>query len=215
MGAGRTELARSLFGRNYGVYRGGDIRVRGEVHTIPNVQTAISLGLVYLPEDRKTLGLNLLDTVSKTIVAANLKAIKRGMLLDRDEERRVAEQFRKTVGIRTPSVDVPVSTLSGGNQQKSVVAKWMFPEPDILILDEPTRGIDVGAKYEIYELIHALADEGKAVMLISSELPELLGVCDRIYTVCEGEITGVLDRKDADPESLMRMMTTLSEPALH
>ncbi|MDR1431938.1 MAG: ATP-binding cassette domain-containing protein, partial [Propionibacteriaceae bacterium] len=193
------------------VYRGGQVLLRGEPVSIPDVETAIKLGLAYLPEDRKTLGLNLLDTISKTIVSANLGAVMRGGLLDPAEERRVAEEYRAKVGIKTPSVDVAVSTLSGGNQQKSVIAKWMFAEPDILILDEPTRGIDVGAKYEIYQQMQSLAGEGKAIMMISSELPELLGICDRIYAVCEGRITGVVDSQDADQESLMRLMTTLSQ----
>jgi putative multiple sugar transport system ATP-binding protein len=159
--------------------------------------------------------MNLLDTVRKTIVAADLKSILSGVLLDLEREQMVAEEYRKSVGIRTPSVDAGVSTLSGGNQQKVLVAKWMFPNPDILILDEPTRGIDVGAKVEIYNLVHRLASQGKAVMFISSELPELLGVCDRIYTICEGSVTGVLDVADATQEKLMRLMTTLSQPANH
>jgi putative multiple sugar transport system ATP-binding protein len=213
MGAGRTELARSLFGRNFGIYRGGQIFVEGEPVEVDSVGKAIDLGMAYLPEDRKVLGLNLLDTVSKTIVAAKLSKISRGMLLDVNLQRRDAEESRRRVGIRTPDVDVSVSTLSGGNQQKTVVAKWLFPDPDVLMLDEPTRGIDVGAKYEIYQLVQGMAANGKAVMFISSELPELLGVCDRIYTVCEGRITGDLDRAEATPEKLMRLMTTLSSTA--
>jgi putative multiple sugar transport system ATP-binding protein len=127
-------------------------------------------------------------------------------LLDLDEEFQVAEKYCKMLTVKTSGVDAGVTTLSGGNQQKVVVAKWMFTEPDVLILDEPTRGIDVGAKYEIYRLVHQLADQGKAVIFVSSELPELLGMSDRIYTIFEGHITGVLDRKDADQVKLMRMM---------
>ncbi|MDR1293872.1 MAG: sugar ABC transporter ATP-binding protein [Bifidobacteriaceae bacterium] len=215
MGAGRTELARSLFGRNYGVHLGGEVLIKGKPVELTTVSRAVNHGLAYLPEERKTYGMNLLDTVRKTIVAADLKSILSGGLLDLDREQMVAEEYRRSVGIRTPSVDAGVSTLSGGNQQKVLVAKWMFPNPDILILDEPTRGIDVGAKVEIYTLVHQLAAQGKAVMFISSELPELLGVCDRIYTVCEGRITGVLDVADATQEKLMRQMTTLSQPANH
>ncbi|MGV1004362.1 MAG: multiple monosaccharide ABC transporter ATP-binding protein [Candidatus Nanopelagicales bacterium] len=208
MGAGRTELARSLFGHTYGNYLSGQVFLHGaEVHT-PTVAAAIQAGLAYVPEDRKNLGLNLLDSIRKTTVSANLKAIVRRGLLDFDEEFRVSERYRKSLRIKTPSVDVGVSTLSGGNQQKVVLAKWMYPDPDVLILDEPTRGIDVGAKYEIYKLIHELADQGKGVILISSELPELLGVSDRIYTICEGRITGELPAAEADQEKLMRMMTT-------
>ncbi|MDR1831554.1 MAG: ATP-binding cassette domain-containing protein [Fusobacteriaceae bacterium] len=212
MGAGRTELMRSLFGKNFGICHGGSVKIRGREVKLENVDAAIREGLAYVPEDRKTLGLNLLDTIRKTFVAANLRGILRGPLLDLDREYQVAEHYRETLGVRTKSVDNGVVTLSGGNQQKVVLGKWMFTEPEVLILDEPTRGIDVGAKYEIYKLIHQLADQGKAVIFVSSELPELLGVSDRIYTVCEGAITGVLDVGEADQEKLMRMMTDTGNP---
>ncbi|MGO3211119.1 MAG: ATP-binding cassette domain-containing protein, partial [Brachybacterium sp.] len=143
-----------------------------------------------------------------TIVSANLPAVVRRGLIDGSKERAVAERYRTSLRIKTPGIDVGVATLSGGNQQKVVLAKWLFPEPDVLILDEPTRGIDVGAKFEIYKLIQDLADQGKTIIVISSELPEVLGICDRIYTICEGRITGEVDRADADQETLMRMMTT-------
>lgn len=210
MGAGRTELARSLFGRSYGQYLSGSITLDDKPVVLPNVQSAIKAGLAYLPEDRKTLGMNLLDSIKTTIVSANYKAITRGGLLDLDMEREVAEDYRKELRIKTYSVDAGVTTLSGGNQQKVVLSKWMYPDPQVLILDEPTRGIDVGAKYEIYRLIQKLADEGKGVIVISSELPEVLGICDRIYTICEGAITGVVNRGDADQETLMRLMTSTS-----
>jgi putative multiple sugar transport system ATP-binding protein len=207
MGAGRTELARSLFGRSYGSVLGGTVRLNGQEVELKTVRDAIRHGLAYVSEDRKTLGLNLLDTIKDTIVSANLPAVVKRGLID------VAEKYRKSLRIKTPSIDVGVSTLSGGNQQKVVLAKWLFPEPDVLILDEPTRGIDVGAKFEIYKLIQDLADQGKAVIVISSELPEILGICDRIYTICEGRITGQLPRAEADQESLMRMMTTTAGSA--
>jgi len=210
MGAGRTELMRSVFGRNYGIFLGGSIKIRGKQVRIPSVTSAIRQGIAYVPEDRKTLGLNLIDNIRKTIVSANLKAILQGRLLDLDQEFYVAEKYRRSLNIKTRSVNAGVTTLSGGNQQKLVLGKWMFTEPDVLILDEPTRGIDVGAKYEIYRLIHELADQGKAVVIVSSELPELLGMADRIYTIFEGSVTGVLDRRDADQEKLMRMMTNTS-----
>ncbi len=213
MGAGRTELMRSIFGRNYGIYLGGTIKIRGRQVRITSVASAIRQGIAYMPEDRKTLGLNLIDTVRMTIVSANLNAIVRGGLLDSDKEFRAAQQYRSSLNIKAPGVDIGVSTLSGGNQQKVVLGKWMFTEPEVLILDEPTRGIDVGAKYEIYRLIHALADQGKAVIIISSELPELLGMADRIYTIFEGSITGELERSEADQERLMRMMTDTSAAA--
>jgi len=210
MGAGRTELARSLFGRSYGTYVSGRMFLRGEEVRLPTVASAIRAGIAYVPEDRKTLGLNLLDTIRRTTVSANLKAIVRRGLLDFDQEYAVAEGYRRSLRTKTPTVDAGVTTLSGGNQQKVVLAKWMFPDPDVLILDEPTRGIDVGAKYEIYRLVHELADQGKGVVMISSELPELLGMSDRIYTICEGRITGELPAAEADQEKLMRMMTTTS-----
>ncbi len=207
MGAGRTELMRSLFGKTIGIFRGGQIKIRGKNVKIDSVQDAIKNKIAYVPEDRKVLGLNLLDSIRKTTVSANLDEIKTRGLLDFDKERAVAEKYRVSLKTKCSNVSVGVNTLSGGNQQKVVLSKWMFTEPDILILDEPTRGIDVGAKYEIYKLIHELADQGKAIILVSSELPELLGMADRIYTIFEGEITGELPAKEASQESLMKKMT--------
>lgn len=207
MGAGRTELMRSIFGRNYGIYRSGTIKIHGKEVKLNSVQKAIRHGIAYVPEDRKNLGLNLLDSIRKTVVSANLDAIKKGGLLNSDMELAAAEEYRESLRIKASDVNVGVNTLSGGNQQKVVLSKWMFTEPDVLILDEPTRGIDVGAKYEIYKLIHKLADQGKAVILVSSELPELLGMADRIYTIFEGAITGGMDVSEASQENLMKMMT--------
>jgi putative multiple sugar transport system ATP-binding protein len=213
MGAGRTELARSLFGRSFGTYRSGTIRMHGKEVSLPTVESAIKHGLAYVPEDRKTLGLNLLDSIRDTIVSADLDRITPRLLLDDNLEFRAAERYRTSLRIKTPDVNRGVATLSGGNQQKVVLGKWMFTEPELLILDEPTRGIDVGAKYEIYSLINKLADDGKGVIMISSELPELLGMCDRIYAVCEGRITGEVPGADADQETLMRLMTTTTSAA--
>ncbi len=213
MGAGRTELARSLFGHSYGQYLSGTVILRGEEVTMSTPAAAIRAGLAYVPEDRKILGLNLLDSIKVTTVAANLKAIVRRGLIDSGMEYEVAEGYRQSMRTKAPSVDVGVATLSGGNQQKVVLSKWMFPDPDVLILDEPTRGIDVGAKFEIYRLIQELSDEGKGVVMISSELPELLGMTHRIYTICEGRITGVVNTADTNQEQLMRMMTTTSSAA--
>jgi putative multiple sugar transport system ATP-binding protein len=208
MGAGRTELMRSIFGRNYGVFHGGSIKIRGKEVSLPSVDAAIRHGIAYVPEDRKNLGLNLLDSISKTTVSANLSAILRYGLLDLQQEFQVAEKFRQALSLKTYSVDSYVTTLSGGNQQKAVLGKWMFTEPDVLILDEPTRGIDVGAKHEIYRLIQKFADEGKAVIFVSSEMPELLGISDRVYSIFEGTITGEIERKDFNQEKLMKMMTS-------
>ncbi|GAA1713996.1 sugar ABC transporter ATP-binding protein [Isoptericola hypogeus] len=207
MGAGRTELARSIFGRSYGRYLSGTIRMDGKQISVPDVLSAIRHRIAYVSEDRKALGLNLLDTIKETVVAANLRRVSTGPVIDDDKAFLSAEEYRKSLGVKAPSVRDGVSTLSGGNQQKVLLAKWMFTEPELLILDEPTRGIDVGAKYEIYGLVQRLADEGKGVVVISSELPELLGLCDRIYTVFEGRVTGELSREDATQEELMRLMT--------
>ncbi len=207
MGAGRTELARSIFGRSYGTWLGGEILIDGQPVSIPSVPAAIAHGIAYVPEDRKTLGLNLLDSIKDTIVSAGIARICRRGVIDLEAEDAAAERYRTAMRIKAASIDVGVSTLSGGNQQKVVLSKWMFTEPRLAILDEPTRGIDVGAKYEIYGLINELADQGKGVIMISSELPELLGVCDRIYTVFEGQITGEADARTATQESLMRQMT--------
>ncbi|MFC3505573.1 multiple monosaccharide ABC transporter ATP-binding protein [Micromonospora krabiensis] len=208
MGAGRTELAMSVFGRSYGVYESGTIVKDGKEIVLKTVPDAIAHGLAYVSEDRKAIGLNLLDDIKTSTVAAKLSKITRHGVLDEVQEYRAAEEYRKNLRIKAPTVDEGVNKLSGGNQQKVVLAKWMFTDPDLLILDEPTRGIDVGAKYEIYGIIQRLADQGKGVIVISSELPELIGLCDRIYTVSEGTITGEVARQDADPENLMKLMTS-------
>lgn len=207
MGAGRTELMRSLFGRSYGTYVSGRIVMDGKEISLYSVSQAIDAGLAYVTEDRKTLGLNLLDDIKRTTVSANLKRITHGGQVSDAEEYRFADQYRLELRTKAPTVDEGISKLSGGNQQKVVLSKWLFTEPDLLILDEPTRGIDVGAKFEIYGIIQKLAASGKGVIVVSSELPELLGLSDRIYSICEGAITGVLDKGHADQESLMRLMT--------
>ena len=207
MGAGRTELAMSVFGRSYGVGVSGRVLKDGVEIDTRTVQAAIRNGLAYVSEDRKRYGLNLIEGVQRNVSAAALgKLAKRGWV-NENEEFSVAERFRRSMGIRTPAVSTQVGTLSGGNQQKVVLAKWMFTDPEVLILDEPTRGIDVGAKYEIYSIINDLAAQGRAVLVISSELPELLGLCDRIYALSEGRITGEVDRAEATQERLMQYMT--------
>ncbi|HCS61929.1 MAG TPA: ABC transporter ATP-binding protein [Microbacterium sp.] len=213
MGAGRTEFAMSIFGRSYGTYLGGTIVKDGEEIVIPDVKTAIRHGLAYVSEDRKSLGLNLLDTIKRSIVSAKLSKIARRGVVDDREEYAVSERYRKALRIKTPSVEEGVSKLSGGNQQKVVLAKWMFTDPDLLILDEPTRGIDVGAKYEIYSIINELAAAGKGVIVISSELPELMGISDRIYTIFEGRVTDCIPADQATPEALMRSMTSTNTKA--
>ena len=211
MGAGRTELARSVFGRSYGSHISGRLVKDGQEIRVHTVHDAIRHGIAYATEDRKRYGLNLIDDVKRNISASALGKVARWAVINRGQETNVAERFRRDVNIKTPSVDVLTGKLSGGNQQKVVLSKWIFTDADVLILDEPTRGIDVGAKYEIYTIINRLAAEGKAIILISSELPELLGTCDRIYTLSEGRITGELPRAEANQESLMRLMTTTQE----
>jgi len=208
MGAGRTELAMSLFGRSYGNYVSGQIFKDGKEILIRNVSEAIDHGLAYVSEDRKALGLNLLDDIKDSVVAAKLSKIAPNGVINHVEEHNVADAYRKSLRIKTPTVDEGVNKLSGGNQQKVVLAKWLFTDPDLLILDEPTRGIDVGAKTEIYGIIRDIAAQGKGVILISSELPELLGVSDRIYTIFEGAITANIPADQADPETLLKSMTS-------
>ncbi|WP_326730454.1 multiple monosaccharide ABC transporter ATP-binding protein [Streptomyces phaeochromogenes] len=207
MGAGRTELAMSVFGRTYGRYASGTVIKDGTEIRTKTVPEAVKHGIAYVTEDRKHYGLNLIDTINRNISLSALgKVAKRGVV-DEHEERQVAERFRKSMNIKAPTVFEPVGKLSGGNQQKVVLSKWIFAGPDVLILDEPTRGIDVGAKFEIYTVIDKLAAEGKAVVFISSELPELLGMCDRIYTMAAGRLTGEVPRAEATQEVLMRQMT--------
>ena len=213
MGAGRTELAMSVFGRSYGSYVSGRIFKDGREIVLNDASEAIAHGIAYVSEDRTALGLNLLDDVKESVVSAGLGKVARFGLVDDGEERRAAEFYRSGLRIKTPSIDEGVSRLSGGNQQKVVLAKWMFTDPELLILDEPTRGIDVGAKFEIYGIIQRLAAQGSGIVLISSELPELLGICDRIYTIFEGAITNDLAVADADPETLMRSITTTQKKA--
>jgi len=208
MGAGRTELAMSIFGRSYGNFISGQIFKDGEEIHVRNVSQAIDRGIAYVSEDRKALGLNLIDDIKGAIVSAKLSKISTGQVVNKAKEYEATEGYRKSLRIKTPSVDAGVRKLSGGNQQKVVLAKWMFTDPDLLILDEPTRGIDVGAKYEIYGIIQALAAQGKGVIMISSELPELIGITDRIYTIFEGAITDCIQTDQADPESLMKSMTS-------
>ncbi|TGB03032.1 multiple monosaccharide ABC transporter ATP-binding protein [Streptomyces sp. MZ04] len=207
MGAGRTELAMSLFGRSYGLYEGGTVAVNGRAVRTRTVPDAIAAGIAYVTEDRKRYGLNLIDNINRNISLASLPGMRRRGVVDEHHERSVAERYRTSMNIKAPTVQEQVGRLSGGNQQKVVLSKWIHADPEVLILDEPTRGIDVGAKYEIYTVIARLAAQGKAVLFISSELPELLGMCDRIYTMAEGRLTGEVARADATQEVLMRQMT--------
>lgn len=205
MGAGRTELAMSLFGRSYGQKISGDIKINGKQVLIRNVQDAINNKLAYVSEDRKSYGLILIDSVRGNMTLAALRGFfsKKG-IVDRNSEILAAEEYKKRINVKAGSINQTVSSLSGGNQQKVVLAKWMLTQPDVLILDEPTRGIDIGAKYEIYCVINDLAKAGKAVIVISSELQEVIGTCDRIYIINEGRIAGELAQEDVTQEKIMR-----------
>ena len=204
MGAGRTELAMSVFGRSYGQKISGTVKINGKEVNLKNVKAAIDNKLAYVSEDRKTYGLVLIDSIKFNMTLSALKNFfsKRGVV-DQNKEDIKAQEYRERINVKTTSVEQAVGSLSGGNQQKVVLAKWMLTEPDVLILDEPTRGIDVGAKYEIYCVINEMAKAGKAVIIISSEMPEIIGTCDRTYVINEGEIAGELVGDEITQEAIM------------
>ena len=203
MGAGRTELAMSIFGKSYGTKISGQVFMNGKEVKLNTVQEAIDNKLAYVTEDRKGNGLILSKSIKMNTSLANMKGISNGKVIDADKEYAIAEEYRKKLKTKCPSVEQNVGNLSGGNQQKVLLAKWMFAEPDILILDEPTRGIDVGAKYEIYCIINDLVAAGKSVIMISSELPEVLGMSDRIYIMNEGRFVGEVGKEEATSELIM------------
>lgn len=203
MGAGRTELAMSLFGRSYGSGISGTLKLNGKEVHLKTPKAAIKAGLAYVTEDRKGNGLILSNPIQVNTTLANLSGVTQHGVIDNDREYRVADEFRQKLHTKCTGVSQNVGNLSGGNQQKVLLAKWMFTDPDILILDEPTRGIDVGAKYEIYCIINDLVAQGKSVIMISSELPEVLGMSDRIYVMNEGRIVGEFKQEDATQESIM------------
>jgi putative multiple sugar transport system ATP-binding protein len=207
MGSGRTEFAMSLFGKSYGAHISGDVKIKGKNVELKNVGSAIKNGMGYVSEDRKVYGLNLLQNIRENTSIAGLANIAKHGVINKNKEIVESDRLRKLMRTKTPSIEDNITTLSGGNQQKVVFSKWLFTKPEILILDEPTRGIDVGAKYEIYETINTLADQGKAIIVISSELQEILGVCDRIYTISFGKVTGCFDKSESTQESLMKYMT--------
>lgn len=208
MGAGRTELAMSIFGRTYGQGISGQVLLHGKEIDTSTVQKAIDHGIAYVTEDRKGYGLVLDETIAWNTTLANLEAVSRHMVIDEGREFGVAEDYRRKLNIRSPDVFARTVNLSGGNQQKVVLSKWLFSNPEVLILDEPTRGIDVGAKYEIYTIIAQLASEGKCVIMISSEMPELLGMCDRICVLNEGTFVAEFSAAEATQEKIMRSIVT-------
>jgi putative multiple sugar transport system ATP-binding protein len=204
MGAGRTELAMSLFGRSYGTRISGTIIKNGKEMTLRTVKQAIRHGISYATEDRKQAGLNLESDIKENMTIAGLEKIAKNHVVDANQEIQVAEEFRRRLDIKSTSILQKVVNLSGGNQQKVVLSKWIFTDPDILILDEPTRGIDVAAKHEIYSIMNELVSAGKSIIFISSELSELLGMCDRIYVMNEGRIVGELKGQEITQEAIMR-----------
>ena len=208
MGAGRTELAMSIFGRSYGQNISGQVLLHGKEIDTGTVQKAIDHGIAYVTEDRKHYGLVLDETIAWNTTLANLGAVSRHAVIDEGREFRVAEDYRRKLNIRSPDVFARTVNLSGGNQQKVVLSKWLFSNPEVLILDEPTRGIDVGAKYEIYTIVAQLASEGKCVLMISSEMPELLGMCDRICVLNEGRFVAEFSAAEASQEKIMRSIVT-------
>ena len=203
MGAGRTELAMSVFGKSYGENITGEIYIDGQQVHLDTVEAAIKHKLAYVTEDRKGNGLILSNPIKINTTLSNLNAVSKKGIIDKDKEYQAAVEYRQKLNIKCPTVEQNVGNLSGGNQQKVLLAKWMFADPDILILDEPTRGIDVGAKYEIYCIMNDLVSMGKSVIMISSEMPEILGMCDRIYVMNEGKMVAELDGKEATQEAIM------------
>jgi len=214
MGAGRTELAMSLFGRAYGQRITGEVLKNGRPIDTSTIDRAIAQGIAYVTEDRKGLGLVLHDDIRRNITLANLGGVSRGGVIDAGREHTVAVDCRRKLNIRSSGVHQSVVDLSGGNQQKVVLSKWLFAEPELLILDEPTRGIDVGAKFEIYSLMARLAEEGKCILMISSEMPELLGMCDRLYVMNEGRFVAEFTGAEASQEKIMRAIVKAGS-ALH
>jgi putative multiple sugar transport system ATP-binding protein len=208
MGAGRTELAMSVFGKSYGQRISGEVLMHGKPVDVGTVRKAIDHGIAYVTEDRKGLGLVLEEDIRKNISLANLDAVAERAVIDTGREFKVANDYRKALNIRCSGVEQLVVNLSGGNQQKVVLSKWLFTKPELLMLDEPTRGIDVGAKYEIYTIIDQLASEGKGILMISSELPELLGMCDRIYVMNEGRFVAEFKAGEATQERIMHAIVS-------
>jgi putative multiple sugar transport system ATP-binding protein len=207
MGSGRTELAKSLFGNPDGYHISGEITMKGDRRRYGHPQGAIRSGMAYVTEDRKGNGLILIQDVKQNITLANLRAIARRGVLDANAEIKIANEYKSSLNIKTPTVEQKVANLSGGNQQKVSVAKWLFVKPDILILDEPTRGIDVGAKFEIYTIMTRLVQQGMSIIMISSELPEVLGMSDRVYILSAGRLTGELPIEEATQEKIMHLAT--------
>jgi len=211
IGSGRTELAMSIFGQAYGIKTSGTLIKDGEILELTSVPEAIYHGLSYVTEDRKESGMLLESSIKHNITLPRMDFVSDHGRIDKDLERKEAEKYRKALNIKAPNVEQYIENLSGGNQQKVLLGKWIYSRPDVLLLDEPTRGVDVGAKYEIYEIINDLAKQGKAILLISSELTEILGMCDRIYVMNQGKIIDELLRSEATQEGIMNSIIQSSK----
>ena len=207
MGSGRTELAQSIFGNPKANKLQGELKLNDKTIQFKHPQDAIKAGIAYVTEDRKGNGLFLLQDIKQNISAANLISISARGVINMNEEVKISEHYKQSLNIKAPSVEQLVGNLSGGNQQKVSLGKWLYVKPNVLILDEPTRGIDVGAKFEIYTIMNQLIQEGMSIIMISSELNEVLGMSDRIYVMAEGKIKGELSIEDASQEKVMELAT--------
>jgi putative multiple sugar transport system ATP-binding protein len=205
MGAGRTELMMSIYGNSYGFRSEGELFINEKPCRFNSPRQAINAGLGYISEDRKSLGLVLIQDIKTNITHSSLDKISQFGVIDNQKEIKEAERYCRDLKIRTPSINQLVRNLSGGNQQKVVVSKTLLADPDILIVDEPTRGIDVGAKTEIYSILNDMIAAGKSIIMVTSELPEALGLADRIYVMNEGKIKGVLNKEEATQEKIMHI----------
>jgi len=216
MGAGRTELALSIFGKSYGTVTKGEILIAGQPVKLDSVKAAIDHKIAYVTEDRKTAGLILSNPIGFNTTLAKLERVsKNNIIIDDDKDKKMATEYSQQFNVKSAGIQQEVINLSGGNQQKVLLSKWMFAEPEILILDEPTRGIDVGAKYEIYTIINSLVASAKSVILISSELPEILGMSDRIYVMYDGKIVAEYSRENASQEAIMMSILQASRGGLN
>lgn len=204
MGSGRTEFAMSIFGKSYGSKVEGQLQLNGKTVSINSPKDAIEKGISYLTEDRKEKGLILIDDIKRNISISSLSSISKNTVINENEEIRIANEYKQKMRIKTPSIEQKVGNLSGGNQQKVALSKWMMTQPQILIVDEPTRGIDVGAKYEIYNIMNEFVSQGNSIIMISSELPEIIGMSDRVYVMNEGRIVGQVEKEDINQETIMK-----------
>jgi rhamnose transport system ATP-binding protein len=211
VGAGRSEIARAVFGVDR--YDSGRVSMNGKAVPAKNPRAAIRAGMAFIPEDRRKQGLVTEASVAENVAGVIRRNLAKAGLLTRGAENKAVGPWAARLEVKTSALDAPAKTMSGGNQQKVVIAKWLATQPDLLIIDEPTRGIDVGTKAEVHRLLSELAGQGKAILMISSELPEVLGMADRVLVISEGRLSAELSREEATPESVMHAATSSQEPA--